>query len=448
MTAHASLTAQPHLPVPVGNSVAGRYRILKYLARGKHCCVCQAHDQVADKAVALKLIAAGSVPQPAIAELKQQPFLSRKLAHPNVVRVFDTGECEGLFFVSMELIDGAELASLIRGGEAVSLPRFLSVFGQLCSALAYLHAQGSVHGAIEPSNLMLDAQGTLKLIDFGAVRQLARSQKRRRMDPEDASEYLAPEVLAGQTPTPAADIFSAGLVLFELLAGIPISARASKELPPLRAEFPEIPIQMVRLLQGCMTPNPERRFRRMEELLNAAAQLDLRVKASATGARKTTLASLLQDDPPAMKAVLPTLVQLLDAVEQAHVEKGSLDLSPHAIELTPQGRINIPVLPEPEWNRTLLIASPKHISPETFLESTSGASECEVSEIYVIGFMFYEILLGRRVFDLQFSKFQGPDQQYQRQRNGFGKQQKDTCFDNSLSEELTVPKLARGESDE
>ncbi|MBM3804494.1 MAG: protein kinase family protein [Acidimicrobiia bacterium] len=95
------------------------------------------------------------------------------------------------------------------GGEAVSLPRFLSVFGQLCSALAYLHAQGSVHGAIEPSNLMLDAQGTLKLIDFGAVRQLARGQKRRRMDPEDASEYLAPEVLAGQTPTPAAG-FPAG----------------------------------------------------------------------------------------------------------------------------------------------------------------------------------------------------------------------------------------------
>jgi len=147
MTAHASLTAQPHLPVPVGNSVAGRYRILKCLARGKHCCVCQAHDQVADKAVALKLIAAGSVPQPAIAELKQQPFLSRKLAHPNFVRVFDTGECEGLFFVSMELIDGAELASLIRGGRggfAAPLPLgfWPALFGSCLPARPRLCARG------------------------------------------------------------------------------------------------------------------------------------------------------------------------------------------------------------------------------------------------------------------------------------------------------------------
>src|SRR5207247_2329061 len=99
---------------------------------------------------------------------------------PNIVRVFDIGEGEGLFFISMEYIDGAELRSLIGRGDAVTLSRFLSVFGQLCSVLAYLHSQGTVHSDIQPSNLMLDSQGTLKLIDFGVARELTRSAKRKR----------------------------------------------------------------------------------------------------------------------------------------------------------------------------------------------------------------------------------------------------------------------------
>jgi len=106
-------------------------------------------------------------------------------------------------------------------------------------------------------------------------------------------------------------------------------------------------------------------------------------------------------------------LQLLDAVEQANGENRSVDLNPPVIELTPGGKIVIPSLPEPEWNRTLLIASPKHISPETFLERTVEAdAERQASEVYVLGFMLYEILLGKRVFNLEFSEFQGPEQQY------------------------------------
>lgn len=411
MTAEASLSAEPQQPVPVGSTFAGRYRIMRYLAYGKTSCVCEGQDLLAGQTVALKFIRTSVLKERALVErFRQEPLLARKLAHPNIVRVFDISEADGLFFISMEYIDGADLGSLIGRGEAVPLSRFLSVFGQICSALAYLHSLGIVHSDIQPANLMLDSQGTLKLIDFGVAREISRNTKRKRVPPAGNSEYTAPEVLAGQTPAPAADIFSAGLVLFELLTGVPISGRSSKELPPARSEFPGVPIEMVRLLQSCMTPSPERRFRRMEELLSAAARLDLRVRASAAGPRSTTLASLLQDDPPIVKAVLPTLADLLQAVERANVGIGNLDLSPQAIELTSKGKILIPVLPEPEWNRTLLIASPKHISPETFLERTAGASEREASEVYVVGFMFYEILLGKRIFSLEFDGFQGPDQ--------------------------------------
>src|SRR5262245_39128557 len=410
MTVEASLSAHPQIPIPVGSVFAGRYKVLRYLAQGKTSCVCQAQDLLAGQSVVLKLIRTRTSDKAAIERVKREPLLARKLAHPNIVRVFDIGEGEGLFFISMEFIDGQHLRSLSGEGQAVPLSRFLSIFGQLCSALAYLHSQGIVHRDIQPANLLLDSRGTLKLIDFGVAREHGRRSDRR--GPEDFSEYTAPEVLDGQNPAPTSDIFSAGLVLFEVLTGVPISSRTRKDLPPARSEFPEVPIQMIRLLQSCMAPSPERRFRSMEDLLNAAASLDLRVKAGAAGPRKTTLASLLQDDPPLAKSVLPTFVQMLETMEGARAGTGSLDLTPQAIELEPNGKIVIPMLPEPEWNRTLLIASPKHISPETFLEGTAGASEREASEIYVAGFMFYEILLGRRIFGLEFHGFQGPEQQY------------------------------------
>ncbi|MCI0622945.1 MAG: serine/threonine protein kinase [Acidobacteria bacterium] len=412
MTAEASPSAPSQLPIPVGSTFAGRYQILQHLHSGKTSHICKAQDLLAGQSVALKLIQPSLLRERKLVErFKQEPLLARKLAHPNIVRIFDIGQGDGLFFISMEFIDGADLRSLIGKGAGVPLSRFLSVFGQLCSALAYLHSQGIVHRNIQPANLVLDSQGTLKLIDFGIAREHARKSKLAVAEGE--TEYTAPEVLAGQPPTPAADIFAAGLVLFELLTGAPISARTTKELPPGRNEFPEAPIQMIRLLQNCMAPNPERRFRRIEELLNAAGSLDMRVKATAAGPRRTTLASLLQDDPPFAKAVLPTFLELLEAVERAHGENRSLDLSPQAIELTPTGKILIPELPEPEWNRTLLIASPKHISPETFLERTAEADpERQTSEVYVLGFMFYEILLGKRVFDLEFDGFQGAEQQY------------------------------------
>ena len=412
MTAEASPNALPQLPIPVGNVFAGRYQILQHLASGKTCHVCKAQDLLAGQVVALKLIQPKLLRGKKLVErFKQEPLLARKLAHPNIVRIFDIGQGDGLFFVSMEFIEGSDLKSLIAKGEPVGQSRFLSIFGQLCSALAYLHSQNIVHSDIQPANLMLDSQGTLKLIDFGIAREHAK--EKGRIVTRGASEYSAPEVLAGQAPTPAADIFAAGLVLFELLTGSPISARKSKELPPTRSEFLETPIQLTRLLQGCLAPSPQRRFRRMEELLNAAASLDLRVKATTAGSGKSTLASLLQDDPPSAKAVLPMFLQLLDAVEQANGENRSVDLNPPVIELTPGGKIVIPSLPEPEWNRTLLIASPKHISPETFLERTVEAdAERQASEVYVLGFMLYEILLGKRVFNLEFSEFQGPEQQY------------------------------------
>ena len=151
----------------------------------------------------------------------------------------------------------------------------------------------------------------------------------------------------------------------------------------------------------------------MESLVAAAISLDVRVNTSIADPQRKSLSSLLQIDPPPPEAVILTCLEVLEAVEAAHSKARSLDLSPQAIEFNRDGKFVVRSMPEPEWNRTLLITSPKYISPETFLEKTEEADqERQASEIYVLGLIFYELLCGRRVFDLEFSEFQGQEQQY------------------------------------
>ena len=110
MTAEAGLSAEPQQTVPVGSTFAGRYRIVRYLAHGKTSCVCEGQDLLAGQTVALKFIRTSMLQERALVErFRQEPLLARKLAHPNIVRVFDISEADGLFFISMEYIDGADL---------------------------------------------------------------------------------------------------------------------------------------------------------------------------------------------------------------------------------------------------------------------------------------------------------------------------------------------------
>ena len=127
--------------------------------------------------------------------------------------------------------------------------------------------------------------------------------------------------------------------------------------------------------------------------------------------------SLLQDDPPLPQVLLPRFLEILDAVEAAHGQSRSLELTPHAIGLISDHAWQIhPLAEDTEWNRTLLIAAPKYISPETFqANANQPGPEGYPSEVYVLGFMFYEILMGKLAFNREFADFQGPEQQYLQQ---------------------------------
>jgi serine/threonine-protein kinase len=207
-----------------GTSLAeGRYQLEHPLGQGGMATVYLARDAELDRPVAIKLLAPGLVGDPAFRRrFLREERLAARLSHPNVVALYDAGETDdGRPFIVMEHVDGVTLAELLQersrlpAGEAVGLAQ------QACRGLAHAHAAGLVHRDIKPQNLLLREDGTLKIADFGIARATEGTALTESGTVLGTAAYLSPEQAAGEEVTGAADIYSLGAVLYELLAGRP-----------------------------------------------------------------------------------------------------------------------------------------------------------------------------------------------------------------------------------
>lgn len=221
-----------------GEVLANRYRIEAQVGSGGMGIVYRAMDTVLDEPVAVKLLRPEVlVADPLVYErFVQELRLARHLTHRNVVRTHDLGESDGVPFLTMEYVQGASLASVIAGLHALPPSAVISVGKQLLRALAVAHEQGVVHGDLKPQNLLIGANGVLKVTDFGVSRLIrgADPERHRRAAQEaDASltarlagaivgtpEYMAPEQLMGEPASAPSDIYAAGVVLHECLTGV------------------------------------------------------------------------------------------------------------------------------------------------------------------------------------------------------------------------------------
>jgi serine/threonine-protein kinase len=204
-----------------GTILARRYRIVGLLGKGGMGEVYRADDLKLGQAVALKLL-----PERLANDSKRLEYfhnevrLARQVSHPNVCRVYDIGEVDGQHFLSMEYIDGEDLAGLIRRIGRLPADKGIDVARQLCAGLAAAHDRGVLHRDLKPANVMLDGRGRVRITDFGLA----------RLKDEDADvgvqagtpAYMAPEQLAGQGVTERSDLYSLGLVLFEVFTGKPV----------------------------------------------------------------------------------------------------------------------------------------------------------------------------------------------------------------------------------
>jgi serine/threonine-protein kinase len=251
-----------------GTVLSGRYRIVALLGRGGMGEVYRADDLSLGQQVALKFLpVALSRNESALRRFRNEVRTARQVSHPNVCRVYDLGEVDGTPFLSMEYVDGEDLATLLRRIGRLPSDKGLEIARKLCAGLAAAHEKGVLHRDLKPANVMLDARGHVRLTDFGLA---GLAEEIQGSDVRSGTPaYMAPEQLRGKEVTARSDIYALGLVLYELFTGRrPHESDSLQELIRLRSESaPETPASYVRdldpavesVILRCLEPNPSAR---------------------------------------------------------------------------------------------------------------------------------------------------------------------------------------------
>jgi serine/threonine protein kinase len=245
--------------------VAGRYEIERPLGHGAMAVVDLARDVELDRPVALKRLAENlSRDEELRARFLREGRLAARLAHPNVVRIFDVGEDGGRPFIAMEYVDGETLAELVARTGPLAADEAAGLGVQVCRALAAAHDAGLVHRDVKPQNLLLGSNRLLKLGDFGIAFGLGGTRLTMAGTVLGTAAYLAPEQARGEEVTAAADVYGVGAVLYELLTGRPPRAPASiadltdaTEIAPP----PNAPPALAGIVMRCLAADPGARPR-------------------------------------------------------------------------------------------------------------------------------------------------------------------------------------------
>jgi len=216
--AAGSQRASQGLGFAPGSMVGDRYRVVSLLGRGGMGEVYGADDLKLGQRVALKFLPADRLKS---ASWRDQFYaevrMARQVSHPNVCRVYDVGESGGLLFLSMEFVDGEDLASLLRRIGRLPDDKAVEIAQQLCSGLAAAHRSGVLHRDLKPSNVMIDGKGFARITDFGLA--IAATEADLQSGPAGTPGYLAPELFNGGAPSVQSDVYALGLVLYELFTG-------------------------------------------------------------------------------------------------------------------------------------------------------------------------------------------------------------------------------------
>jgi serine/threonine protein kinase/tetratricopeptide (TPR) repeat protein len=264
--------------LPPGLEIGKRYRVLRLLGRGGMGAVYQVQDLQLDRHVALKLIRSDIAEnQMVLGRFKREIQLSSKVTHKNVLRVYDLGESDGVEYLTMQFIEGEDLASLLKREKKMSLPRVLLLFRQVCEGLQAAHEQGVVHRDLKPQNVMLDASDRVYLTDFGLAKTLEQSGLTQTGAVIGTPHYMSPEQVKGEPAGLRSDIYSLGIILYEMLTGaVPFTGssvfevmiqRVQRPPRPAREVNPEIPGYLDKILERCLAMDPEARYQSVAEIL-------------------------------------------------------------------------------------------------------------------------------------------------------------------------------------
>ena len=278
VSAAAATSIGAFLGLQPGVVFGGRYEIIRVLGQGGMGAVYQARDRELDRLIALKVIRPELATDPAILQrFKQELILARNITHKNVVRIYDLGEAEGIRFITMEYVDGEDLRTMLRRHGKFSSAEAIPMVEQVCRALDAAHAEGVIHRDLKPQNIMRDKQGRIVVMDFGLARSLGDSGMTQTGAIVGTMEYMSPEQALGMPIDQRSDIFSVGLIFYELLTGkAPYQAdtaiaslmkRTREVAKPASDIDVSVPRSLSAIVSRCLEREPSNRYHSMVELL-------------------------------------------------------------------------------------------------------------------------------------------------------------------------------------
>lgn len=271
------ISQMPTTFMNVASALEGRYQVLKELGRGGMGIVFQAHDKQLNEPVAIKILSPLlSNDTEALERLRREVSAARRISHPNVIRIHDISEAKGLQYVSMEYFSGRSLKDHIRSRSALSQLEAFNIAAQIADGLEAAHKQGVIHRDLKSQNILINAVNEIKIIDFG----LAHSTHLQGMTATGlimgTPEYMAPEQVAGRKVDERADLYSFGIILYELFTGrvpftgdsaIAVGFRQMKEEPaPPRQWNTQLSEVIERVILKALEKEPLRRYSSVTEL--------------------------------------------------------------------------------------------------------------------------------------------------------------------------------------
>ncbi len=275
-----------------GSNLAGRYEIIEELGRGGMGSVCRAYDRQLKDEVALKFIKPEIAADRKILDrFSHELKIARRIVHKNVGRLYELMEDNGTYFITMEYVSGQDLKGLIKQTGQLGTGTALSIAKQLCEGLAEAHRLGVVHRDLKPQNIMIDREGNPHILDFGIARMMSASGMTEEGAIMGTPDYMSPEQVDGKEADHRADLYSLGVMIYEMVTGrLPFKGESAMSVAlKHKTEAPQNPLELnaqvpeglSRLILKCMEKEKEQRYQRAEDVLSELVHIEKGIKGRA-----------------------------------------------------------------------------------------------------------------------------------------------------------------------
>ncbi|MBL7083125.1 MAG: protein kinase [Candidatus Aminicenantes bacterium] len=304
---HTNTLHIPLMELTIGSTFAGRYQVVEELGRGGMGRVYKVFDKEIKETIALKLLnPIIASDEKMIERFRNELKLSRKISHKNICRMYHFGEEGGTYYITMEYVPGEDLKSLIRRIGQFTVGKAVSIAKQSYEGLAEAHKLGVIHRDLKPHNIMIDKEGNVRIMDFG----IARFQESQGITDTGTMmgtpEYMSPEQVEGEEVDQRSDIYSSGVILYEMLTGgvpfegntpLSVAVKHKTELPREPREFnAQIPDALNQMILRCMEKKKDKRYQRTEEILSELTKIekDIPTKEMILEGQKSAFKSFLR----------------------------------------------------------------------------------------------------------------------------------------------------------